>query len=210
MAVFSSFNRSFTRAGTGSQVLNSQIKSRRCWIMQGTLTRELLGSLWREEISFGKGSLILKGIQHVQSWQGEQEIISWSLKFWIKIQKLQVKAVLTVVLICLLAKWSELTTPDCINSVGNRQIAHFSLWILIHPWNHKYPRSGVNSQGRKQWEWGCPHHFDVHGSVKEQLPIEHGWGSLRILGQVLRALTGSTNFKKPFFECSVDLDFKTF
>lgn len=42
--------------------------------MQGTLTRELLGSLWREEISFGEGSFILKGIQHVKAGKESRKL----------------------------------------------------------------------------------------------------------------------------------------
>lgn len=49
--------------------------------MQGTLTRELLGSLWREEISLGEGSFILKGIQHVKAGKESSKLFPDSSNF---------------------------------------------------------------------------------------------------------------------------------
>lgn len=75
-----SVNQSFSGAGALPGAEEPK-QSRRCWVMQGTLTRELLGPLWREEISFGKGSLVLQGIQHVKVGKESRKLFPDCLKF---------------------------------------------------------------------------------------------------------------------------------
>lgn len=37
--------------------------------MEEILTRKLLGPLWREEVSFGKGSFILNTMKYIKGWE---------------------------------------------------------------------------------------------------------------------------------------------
>lgn len=126
--VFQSLNQSLTGAGIGPQLLNSKIKNVTCSVMQERLTRKLLWSLWRKEVSFGKGSFILNRIQHIKVCEkSEKLVLAFFFFFKLKLRNLKLKQ-FALYLWLSFSKIIRINLPQLceLTSLGIRQVTHFT------------------------------------------------------------------------------------